>query len=178
MNDVVRIEGERIYLRPITEEDTDMVLEWRNSKQVVENFIYRKPITRQEHLNWLATKVDTGKVVQFVICDKKTDRGIGSVYIQNIDMQHQTAEEGIFLGDTEGLGKGIGSEAGRLMVTYAFETLGLHKLSARVLAKNIASQKMHEKAGYTQEGYFKEELLLDGKREDLIFYGIINPADR
>ena len=38
------------------EEDTDVVVRWRNEKIVVENFIYRKPISKEEHLNWLKNK--------------------------------------------------------------------------------------------------------------------------
>ena len=47
----LRLEGTQIYLRPITVEDTDIVLKWRNDPQVVKNFIYRKPISREEHLD-------------------------------------------------------------------------------------------------------------------------------
>ena len=65
----LRIEGERIYLRPITIEDTECVIRWRNDKKVVENFIYRKNISKEEHLNWFHNKVQTGDVIQFIICD-------------------------------------------------------------------------------------------------------------
>lgn len=170
----VRVIGEKIYLRPITLEDTDLVVKWRNNEKVVQNFIYRKPISREEHICWMEQKVATGRVIQFIICDLQTDKPLGVVYIQNIEEEHSKAEEGIFLGEEEAFGKGIGTEAARLMVRYAFEILGLHKLSARVLAYNMASRRMHEGAGYEQEAYFKQELYLDGKYEDLIFYGIIH----
>ena len=62
------IKGENIYLRPITGEDTEQVLRWRNAPDVVENFLYRKKITVEEHQNWLKNKVFTGAVHQFVIC--------------------------------------------------------------------------------------------------------------
>ena len=170
----VRVVGEKIYLRPITMEDTDLVVKWRNNEKVVQNFIYRKPISREEHICWMEQKVATGRVIQFIICDLQTDKPLGVVYIQNIEEEHSKAEEGIFLGEEEAFGRGIGTEAARLMVRYAFEILGLHKLSARVLAYNMASRRMHEGAGYEQEAYFKQELYLDGKYEDLIFYGIIH----
>ncbi|MBE5876136.1 MAG: UDP-4-amino-4,6-dideoxy-N-acetyl-beta-L-altrosamine N-acetyltransferase [Lachnospiraceae bacterium] len=170
----VRVVGEKIYLRPITMEDTDLVVKWRNDEKVVRNFIYRKPISREEHIGWMEQKVATGRVIQFIVCDKQTDKPLGVVYIQNIEEEHSKAEEGIFLGEEEAFGRGIGTEAAKLMIRYAFETLGLHKLSARVLAYNTASCKMHESAGYRQEAYFRKELFLDGKYEDLIFYGILH----
>lgn len=170
----VRVMGEQIYLRPITLDDTDLVVRWRNDDKVVRNFIYRKPISKEEHLNWMEQKVATGMVVQFIICDKLTDKPLGVVYIQNIEEEHSKAEEGIFLGEEEAFGRGIGTEAAKLMIQYAFGELGLHKLSARVLAYNEASCKMHESAGYQREACFRQELFLDGKYEDLIFYGILN----
>jgi UDP-4-amino-4,6-dideoxy-N-acetyl-beta-L-altrosamine N-acetyltransferase len=169
------IEGNNIYLRPITVEDTDMVLSWRNKKEVVENFIYRKPITREEHLNWLATKVDKGLVHQFIVCLNEDNRPVGSVYLQHFDEENKKAESGIFMGDESIKGKGIGTEAIVLLKNYAFETLGLHKLMARVLAYNAASLRLHEKAGYIKEAYLKDELFIEGKFEDLVLFGAISP---
>ncbi len=170
----VKVVGKQVYLRPITMEDTDLVIKWRNDENVVRNFIYRKPISREEHINWMEQKVAVGKVIQFIICDIQTDKPMGVVYIQNIEEEHSKAEEGIFLGEKEAFGRGIGTEAAKLMIQYAFEVLGLHKLTARVLAYNMASRKMHESAGYKQEAYFEQELYLDGKYEDLVFYGILH----
>lgn len=173
----LRLEGSQIYLRPITIEDTDNVVRWRNDRKVVENFIYRKYISREEHLDWLHNKVETGQVVQFIICDRQTDKPLGSIYLQNFKEESRQAEEGIFLGEKEAYGRGIGTEAAKLVLQYAFETMKLHKLTARVLSYNQGSCKMHEKAGYVLESCLKDELFLDGKYEDLIFYGAINPAE-
>lgn len=173
----LKIEGSQIYLRPITIEDTDNVVRWRNDKRVVENFIYRKAISREEHINWFHNKVETGKVIQFIICDLENDKPLGSIYLQNIDENTRQAETGIFLGEEEAYGRGIGTEAIKLMSKYAFETLKMHKLIGRILSYNWGSRKMVEKAGYQQEACFKDELFLDGKYEDLTFYGIINPAE-
>lgn len=173
----LRIKGSQIYLRPITIEDTDNVVRWRNDKKIVQNFIYRKNISKEEHLNWLHNKVETGQVIQFIICDLQTDKPLGSIYLQNFNETTRQAEEGIFLGEDEAYGRGIGTEAAKLMLEYAFTTLKLHKLTARVLSYNQGSRRMHEKAGYQKESYLKDELFLDGKYEDLIFYGAINPAE-
>ncbi len=169
------LKGVQIYLRPICDADTDRVVKWRNDKNVVKNFIYRIPISREAHLDWLKNKVEQGNVHQFVICRNADEIPLGSVYLQNFEEEHKKAEEGIFLGEEQAYGKGIGTEAAKLILKYAFEQLQLHKVVARVLAYNQASVRMHEKAGYVREAYFREELFLDGKYEDLIFFGAINP---
>lgn len=172
------IKGEHIYLRPITVDDTDMAVRWRNSPQVVENFIYRRPISCADHLDWLENKVFKGLVHQFIVCMNEDDTPLGSVYLQHFEEEHKRAEEGIYLGEAQAYGKGIGTEAAKLALSYAFGKLGMHKIMARVLAKNKASMRMHEKAGYVQEAYLKDELFLDGKYEDLILLGIINQEDK
>lgn len=169
------IKGRQIYLRPITADDTGMTVRWRNKPAVVQNFIYRRPVTQKDHEEWLANKVFKGFVHQFIICRNEDGAPLGSVYLQNFEEEHKRAESGIYLGEEQTYRKGIGTEAVCLIVDYAFGTLGLHKLSARVLAYNTASRRLHEKAGYAQEAYLKEELFLDGKYEDLILFGVINP---
>lgn len=171
----LRIAGKQIYLRPITADDTELAVRWRNQPTVVENFIYRKEVTRADHEKWLAEKVFKGLVHQFIICRNEDDLPLGSVYLQNFAKEHKRAESGVYLGGEQIRGKGIGTEAVMLMEEYAFGTLGLHKLTARVLAFNKASRRLHEKAGYVQEAYLKDELFLDGKYEDLVLYGAIHP---
>lgn len=173
-NDLV-IRGQQIYLRPITADDTEIVVRWRNKPAVMGNFIHRKPVSREEHENWLADKVYKGLVHQFIVCRNEDDMPLGSVYLQHFEEEHKKAEEGIFIGEEQVYGKGIGTEAAKLMLRYVFEELRLHKVVARVLAYNKASIRTHEKAGYVQEAYFKDELFLDGKYEDLIFFGAVNP---
>lgn len=172
----LKIVGENVYLRPITIEDTDFVLEWRNSKKVVDNFIYRKEITREEHIKWIENKVNKGLVHQFIVCELDSDTPVGVVYLQNFEEENRKAESGIFLGDI--YGKGLGTQAYKLLTDYAFKNLGMHKVVAKVLAKNTASVRMNEKAGYKQEAYLKDELFLDGKYEDLILFGAINNDEK
>jgi RimJ/RimL family protein N-acetyltransferase len=169
------VRGQLVYLRPITADDTEMAVRWRNTPIVVENFIYRKPVSRQDHENWLANKVFKGLVHQFIVCRIEDGLPLGSIYLQNFEEENRKAEWGIYLGEVQAYGKGAGTEAAKLLLEYAFVNLGMHKVVSRVLARNRASVRMNEKAGYVQEAYLKDELFLDGKYEDLILFGAINP---
>ena len=103
-----KLEGEKVYLRLMTQEDTDLIVSWRNEDFVRKNFIYQKPFTREGHLNWIRTMVDTGKVIQFIICTKE-DEPVGSVYLRDIDRTHRKAEYGIFIGEKDALSRGYGT---------------------------------------------------------------------
>ena len=74
-----------VYLRPITVEDTDDIIQWRNSEDVRKYFIYQGVLTREGHLRWLETRIQSGEVVQFIIVEKRTEESIGSVYLRDVD---------------------------------------------------------------------------------------------
>lgn len=165
--------GKGILLRPMVEEDTDRIVAWRNRDFVRENFIYRGAFTREGHQIWIETMIRTGKVIQFMICPEGGEP-VGSVYLRDIDNTHHKAEYGIFIGEKEALGKGFGTEAARLTISYAFEELGLHKVMLRVLADNERAKKSYEKAGFVQEGYLKDEVFLENQYKDVLLMAIIN----
>ena len=168
--------GQDIYLRPMTEADTDLIVKWRNEEFVRQNFIYRKTFTGEGHLQWIETMVKTGKVVQFIICTEE-DVPVGSVYLRDIDRTHKKAEYGIFIGEKDALGKGYGTQAAGLVIQYAFSQLKLHKLMLRVLAGNDRARRSYEKAGFVQEAYLKDEVLLEEGYRDEILMACFNPED-
>ncbi len=167
------LEGEDIFLRLMNKEDTENIVKWRNSDFVRRNFIYQKPFTREGHQHWIETMVDTGKVVQFIICTKG-GQPVGSVYLRDINKIDHKAEYGIFIGEKDALGKGFGTQAARLIIRYAFEQLGLHKVMLRLLADNKQAYRSYEKAGFVQEAYLKDEVYLEGTYKDVIYMAIIH----
>ncbi len=171
------ITGEHVTLRPITAEDTDNIVRWRNSDHVRRNFIYQTLFTPESHGEWLKNKVGTGLVEQFIIHVSQEGMDVGSVYLRDIDRTHRRAEFGIFIGEQSQMHKGIGSECIRLIVRYGFEKLKLHKIFLRVLADNEIARRSYEKAGFMQEAYLKDEVCIRGSYKDLILMRIINPQE-
>lgn len=169
METLPRITGERVTLRPITEADTDWIVRWRNTPSVMRNFIFREPFTPEMHRNWLATKVATGRVVQYMIEVKATGRPVGSVYFRDIDPVNHSAEYGIFIGEEDARGQGFGSETARLFTEFGFARLGLHRISLRLLEENLPARRSYEKAGFVQEGIFHDMVLLDGRYRNVVF---------
>lgn len=163
-----------IYLRLMTYDDTDYIIRWRNSDRVRKNFIYQALFTRESHENWIKTMVETGKVVQMMICEVKTGLAVGSVYVRDIDTTHQKAEYGIFIGEDAARGRGYGTAAAKLMIRYCFEELGLHRLFLRVYADNIQAIRSYEKAGFVKEAYLREDVCIDGEFKDIVLMGILN----
>lgn len=166
------IMGEQVYLRKMTVEDTDRVVAWRNAPHVMEQFIYRTPLTRETHLEWIRTKVEAGVVEQFIICIRESGREIGSFYLRDIDREEGTAELGIFIGERDALGKGYGTEAVRLGVLYGFSSLGLQRIILRVFSDNEKAVRNYEKNGFVRIKDRVETVAPDGRERTVIFMQI------
>jgi len=175
MTDTSKIQGEKIYLRFMTEEDTDFIVRWRNNPRVRNNFIYQGVFTPQGHRSWIETMVKTGKVIQFIICEKTNDRPVGSVYFRDISKEHQKAEYGIFIGEDDAIGKGIGSEVCKLACEYGFKVEKWHKIFLRAFSDNHAAIRSYEKAGFVQEALLKEDVCIQGQYRDVVLMGYLNP---
>lgn len=172
-----RDESAGIFLRKMTKEDTDLIVAWRNSDAVRKNFIYQELFTRESHENWVRTMVETGRVVQLMICETKDLRPVGSVYVRDIEPAHRKAEYGIFIGESGARGRGLGTAAARLMIRYAFEELGLHRLFLRVYADNLQAIRSYEKAGFVREAYLRDDVCIDGQFRDMVLMAVLNPGE-
>ncbi len=165
---VYRDEQAGIYLRPIESSDTDLIICWRNSEGVRKHFIYQEPFTRQGHEKWLAEMVDTGKAVQMMIVDIATEQPLGSVYIRDIDRKHQKAEYGIFIGEENARGRGIGTATARLMLQHCFTVEKLHRVFLRAFATNERAIKSYEKAGFVREACLHDDVYVNGRYCDIV----------
>lgn len=162
-----KIDCKNVWLRPVTEADTDLIVAWRNDPSVRERFVFREPFTRGMHEAWMRERVATGAVVQFMICEKQTDRPVGSVYLRDIDRQEARAEYGIFIGEAAARGKGYASEVVSPVVRYAFSTLGLLVVGLRVYTDNAPAIASYRHAGFRIIKELPDVTASDGTKADM-----------
>lgn len=170
LDKALRIESERLYLRPLTLEDTDTVLAIRNSDYVRSHFFYRSIITKEEHENFFRTKCENGEVIYFLICEKETDRVLGGTYMQKYNSIEKSLESGIFLDEHAPQGKGYATEAFALSNSYVMKTYDLSKIYSRVCATNIGSIKVQKKVGFHEIGRCTETVVPTGEKVEAISF--------
>ena len=170
---MTELKSEKVTLRAMTEKDTANVVKWRNSPSVVENFIFRTPLTEEAHLNWYRNKILKGEVAQFIIVDNESGKDVGSVYLRDIDNDNQKCEYGIFIGEESCRGKGLGTAAARLILGYAFDELKMNRVFLRVFAKNTAAINSYKHAGFKTEGVFRQDVIIDGTAYDMAFMAML-----
>lgn len=74
------------------------------------------------------------------------------------------------------VGKGIVSEAVELVVQFAFEQIGLHRVEAYVSTENNASIRVLEKSGFQREGLLRKLLYINGQWVDHYMYARLEPS--
>ncbi|MCX6093762.1 MAG: GNAT family protein [Candidatus Bipolaricaulota bacterium] len=101
------------------------------------------------------------------------DRLIGSVGFFDIEWSNRVAWLGMGIGDRAFWGQGYGFEALSLALRYAFCEMNLYRLSLSAIADNARAIALYEKAGFKREGIFREYGERDGRRYDLVLYGLL-----
>lgn len=153
-----------VHLRLMTASDTGKIIGWRNKDFVRKNFIYQELFTEESHLKWVREQVETGHVVQFIIC-LSDGREIGSVYFRDIDRKAGTAEYGIFIGEEDAVGCGYGTETAKRALDYAFTTINLKRVFLRFFADNIGARKSYSHAGFRMMKREETVKTLQGERK-------------
>jgi RimJ/RimL family protein N-acetyltransferase len=80
----------------------------------------------------------------------------------------------IAIGDRTNWGKGYGYEVAQLALAFAFDEINLHRVQATVFRYNERSIALFEKLGFRREGVYREFLQRDGKRHDMLLYGLLD----
>jgi len=90
----------------------------------------------------------------------------------DVDPGHRSAGFRIALA-REGLaGRGLGREAARLMLVWAFDDLGLHRVSLEVYAFDARAIHVYEAFGFRHEGRLRQVLRQDGAWHDALVMGM------
>ncbi len=99
---------------------------------------------------------------------------IGEIRLDRVDTVDRRAALAIGILDPAALGMGYGTEAARLLLCHAFTTLGLHRVSVRVLAYNARAIRCYTKCGFVEEGREREAALVDGVWHDDLIMGVLD----
>lgn len=70
-------------------------------------------------------------------------------------------------------GRGIGTDAQRLLVQFLFETFDVHRVQSDTAADNVAEQRALERAGFVREGVVRDAEHRDGRYHDHILYSVL-----
>ena len=107
----------------------------------------------------------TGSHATFSIVVGPSAGFAGNISLHNIDTEHLTADVGYRIAAAH-RGRGVATEALRLVTAYAFHDRGLHRVQLLHAVGNAGSCRVAEKAGYRLEGTLRSAAVYGGIRED------------
>ena len=101
---------------------------------------------------------------------------IGYISLSNIDYRNGRADwSGIVIGDKEYQGQGYASQAIYLLLEYAFDELGLHRVQGEWIDDHTVSLFLAKMMGFQEEGLLREYVYKGGRRHDLILMSVLKP---
>jgi RimJ/RimL family protein N-acetyltransferase len=167
----VFIEGRITNLRPFSKEDVPIVTRWINDPAVREFVSATFPQTEKQEEEWFNKLGSNDKNI--VLCiETKDGKPIGLMGIHKINWVWRTGETGALIREKEYWGKGYGTDAKMYLLEYAFDTLGLRRISSGVIAYNKRSLRYSLRCGYKIEGRFRKHVFRKGKYWDLVLLGL------
>lgn len=168
-----KIEGKRVYLSPMCTDDAIKYTKWMNDFDVTDKINSScNVISLESEKAWLEKNSGIGNY-QFAIVKQENDELIGNCSLHNLDLINGRATVGIFIGDKENRGKGYGSEALELLLSYGFNHLNLNNIMLTVYSFNEPAIFCYKKIGFKEIGRRREAYFKNNERYDEIFMDII-----
>jgi len=160
-----------ISLKPLTENDLELVRTWRNSPEVASYMYSEKIISAEEQLAWFERlKTDTSSKYWIISYDEKP---LGVANITGLSNVLESCYWAFYIGDTSVRGGGIGAKVEFNVLHYVFEELKLNKLRCEVFSFNDKVIKMHEKFGFRREGFYREHCKKQGEFKDVVALALL-----
>ncbi len=168
-----KLEGEKVYLSPINQDDYETYVKWLNNPKITQFLDVNDSLITLSNEKELLEKIASEEFC-FAIIKKEDDTLLGNVGVTKIDYKNGKAELGIFIGEEENLSKGYGSEAIKLIINFAFNEIRLHNIWLSVFSNNPRAIKAYTKSGFVECGRRHEAIYHNGEYLDLIYMEIIN----
>ncbi len=163
--------GKTVNLRVVEKEDLPLLADWFNDLEVLGQYNTLRQMSRTEAQNMFDNVSD----MRFFLIEKKDGTKIGFIghfHVLHLGTGTKQVEVGYTLLPAE-RGKGHGTEALRIIVDYLFLSKEIMRIQAQTDRRNLASQKILEKAGFKNEGILRNNFFIRGEWTDDCMYSII-----
>ena len=161
--------GDRVILRPLGAADAEAmaaVLDdpelLRLTGSVTSTAEAEAGFTPDEAFHdWYATRPEQPDRLDLAIVERATGDLVGEIVLNERDASARACNLRILVG-AAGRGRGLGTEAVRLLTAYGLDVLELHRISLEVHAFNARARHVYEKVGFVHEGTLRQALSFDG----------------
>ncbi|WP_282083336.1 GNAT family N-acetyltransferase [Streptomyces tendae] len=166
--------GDKAVLRPFTEADAERMWEIVNDPEVT-HFTGSPPreLTPQVLRDWYGTRSARPDRLDLAVTDLADGELLGEVVLHDWEPENRSCTFRTLIGP-RGRGRGVGTEATRLIVGHAFGELGLHRVQLEAYAHNHRALRVYEKVGFVREGVRREVERRDGVWVDEVLMAVLD----
>ncbi|HEX6657462.1 MAG TPA: GNAT family N-acetyltransferase [Ilumatobacter sp.] len=167
--------GASITLRELDIADAPVLFTMLTTHEVA-RFISPPPTTVEgfeRFIEWTHRQREAGHYACFAVVPHGMTAAIGLFQIRSLEPGFATAEWGFALGSAF-WGSGAFMEGAQLVVDFAFETIGVHRLEARAAVQNGRGNGALRKIGAVQEGILRRSFLRNGQYLDQALWSILD----
>jgi RimJ/RimL family protein N-acetyltransferase len=127
----------------------------------------------ERFIAWTHRERAAGRYVCFAVAPNGMDAAIGLLQVRQLDPGFTTAEWGFAIG-SQFWGTGVFLDAANLVVEFAIEEMGVHRLEARAAVANGRGNGALRKFGAHQEGILRKSFLRNGEYLDQVLWTILH----
>lgn len=161
----------KVTIRKFKRDDIPKKVEWINNPENNRFLHYDIPIEVSKTQKWFDNNI--GRTDRYDAIIEANGTPCGTIGLLSIDRINSKAEYYIAMGETSLKGKGVSTQASKLILDYGFKELGLNRIYLFTETKNIPAQKLFEKVGFVKEGCMRFDIVSRGKFVDRYVYGIV-----
>lgn len=170
------LSGQTVNLRAIDESDLLQLLAWRNDPKLRRYFREYRELNCSQQKKWFDHMVNgSSEIRMFAIVDK-SENLLGACGLCYIDWVNRNADFSIYIGHQDLYIDALYTiDAAQLMISYAFDELGLHRLWAEIYDFDELKVGMFATLNFSLDGRHKETHWAEGVWHDSLFYSLLEP---
>jgi len=127
----------------------------------------------ERFIAWTHRQREAGQYVCFAVVPRGSDVAVGLFQVRALEHGFGTAEWGFAIG-SDFWGSGIFVEGSRLVLDFAFDVVGVHRLEARAAVRNGRGNGALRKIGAVQEGVLRRSFLRHGEYLDQTLWSLLD----
>jgi RimJ/RimL family protein N-acetyltransferase len=171
--------GDRVALGPLRRDLATDYARWMNELEVRRGLDHMGIATPDSQEKWVEDNLERGskrepEVVEFTVYDRTDSAPVGTAGLLGIGHAHGNAEFAIVIGERRG--QGLGTEATRLVLDFAFNVLQLRNVLLETLEWNAPGLAAYERAGFRRIGVRRGARISRGRPTDIVLMDAV-PED-
>ena len=164
----ILVAGQRVGLGALRRDLIPTYVRWRSDLEVLRGMGESDQVPTVEAMEaWYerATTPGNGEV-HFTIYDLNDLAPVGTALLVRVDQRAGTAEFGLTIGERRN--QGLGTEATKLVLDWAFTVMGLHNVLLVTFSWNLPAIRAYSKAGFREIGRRRGAVVTLGQRYDQV----------